>query len=304
MTTLQTSRKIVGLSTTVASPATGHARRKASMEDISARLLQLLPRSLEINEILQMFADEVSHLVEFAALSFSREDRRLSFATAPQAPHRANYRLEVAGQYLGDLSFSRGRPFENGELVRLESALACLVYPMRNALMYAQASAAARLDALTQVGNRAAMNEALDTEMPLADRYGQRLVVLLIDIDLFKAVNDTHGHLVGDEVLQTVAQTMASLLRRSDSIYRYGGEEFVVVLRNTDVNGAAFIAERLRRAVECAPVRGSDGLIPVTISTGIAKYEHGQSAVALLERADKALYQAKHNGRNRVCLAD
>lgn len=302
MTTINPSRKVIGLTATT-TPVDRKEPISATMEDVSARLMQLLPRSLELNEVLQIFADEVSLLVDFQALSFTREDGVTGFATAPQARNRANYKLEIAGRYLGDIMFSRSRKFENGELVRIESALSCLVYPLRNALMYGEAIASARIDPLTQLGNRAALNEAMSTEMTLSDRYTQEFSLLMIDIDHFKQVNDQHGHLVGDEVLGAVAQTVQALLRRSDTAFRFGGEEFVVLLRNTDVNGASYIAERLRRAIECAPVRGTEGMIEVTISTGIAKYEHGLSYTALLERADKALYQAKENGRNRVCIA-
>jgi diguanylate cyclase (GGDEF)-like protein len=252
---------------------------------------------------LQIFADETALLVAFDAISFSREDGSIGYATAPQARHKANYRLEVAGIYLGDICFSRRTAFSNGELVRLEAALSTLGFPLRNALLYREAINAARIDALTQIGNRHALNQALQTEMVIAERYQQPFSLLIIDIDHFKAINDDHGHLVGDQVLRAVAKNLQDKLRRSDTVYRYGGEEFVVLLRNTDVNGAAFIAERLRQAVECAAVRGSQGAISVTISTGIAAFEHGTSQTALLDRADKALYQAKQSGRNRVCTA-
>ncbi len=304
MSSASSTSKVIGLpGHTRLLKKTAEQDRQMTMEEVCSRLIQQLPRSLDINELLQIFADETALLVSFDAVSFSREDGSIGYATAPQARHKANYRLEVAGIYLGDVCFSRSRAFANGELIRLEAALSTLGFPLRNALLYREALNAARIDALTQVGNRHALNQALQTEVVVAERYEQPFSILIIDIDHFKSINDTHGHLIGDQVLRAVAKNLQDKLRRSDAVFRYGGEEFVVLLRNTDVNGASFIAERLRQAVECAAVRGSQTNISVTISTGIAAFENGLNQAALLDRADKALYQAKQTGRNRVCIA-
>lgn len=304
MSTLPNTSKVIGLpGLTRVTNDSERQDRQLTMEEVCSRLLQQLPRSLDFNELLQLFADETSLLVPFDAMSFSREDGSIGYATAPQSRHKVNYRLEVAAVYLGDICFSRRKAFSNGELIRLESALSTLGFPLRNALLYREALNTARVDHLTQVGNRSALNQALQTELVLAERHQQPFSLLLIDIDHFKSINDNHGHIFGDTVLRHIAKTLQDRLRRSDAVFRFGGEEFVVLLRNTDVNGAAFIAERLRQAVECAPVRGSQGVVSVTISSGIAEFTTGTSATALLDRADKALYQAKQNGRNRVCTA-
>lgn len=277
---------------------------RPGVDEVCARLARDLPRSLELADVLQTYTDEVRHLVDFDALAFSREDEVTAFATAPQARFRAQYRIEIGGNNLGDITFSRARAFDEKELLALETTLAHIGYPLRNALLYREALYAARVDALTGVGNRAALNQALGAEVALADRHNADLAVIILDVDHFKRINDSLGHAAGDDVLRAIARRLRELTRRGDAVFRFGGEEFVVILRNTPKEGAAFIAERLRRHIECAPVRCSGQSVPVTISLGMAHHQAGESASDMLERADRALYRAKQNGRNRVCTAE
>jgi two-component system cell cycle response regulator len=132
-------------------------------------------------------------------------------------------------------------------------------------------------------------------------RYQRPLSVIFSDIDCFKSINDNHGHLFGDEVLRKVALTYLGDLRTSvDWVARYGGEEFVIVLPETSLASARSIAERLRRDIEAATVRCDDRALKLTASFGVAQYLTGESPQALLERADKLLFQAKAAGRNCV----
>ena len=158
-------------------------------------------------------------------------------------------------------------------------------------------------DQLTGLHNRRYMSRHLDNLLSNARRSERPLAFVIMDIDHFKHVNDTYGHDIGDEVLKEFASRIAANVRGIDLACRYGGEEFVVVMPDTDVAFAYSIAERLRQTVEANPVRISraPGQINITISIGIAKMEGGDdSADALLHRADQALYRAKRSGRNRV----
>jgi len=158
-------------------------------------------------------------------------------------------------------------------------------------------------DQLTGLHNRRYMARHLDNLISSAKRSGKPLSFLIMDIDFFKAVNDSHGHDVGDEVLKEFASRIASNVRGIDLACRYGGEEFVVVMPDTDVSFAYSIAERLRQQIERNPfVVGRGPLkLPVTISIGIATTDGADdSAEALLRKADQALYSAKRSGRNRV----
>lgn len=174
---------------------------------------------------------------------------------------------------------------------------------LQRSLMHQQLKAAARTDAKTGLLNAAAWQREADTEISRARRSDEPLALLLIDIDLFKRVNDTYGHLVGDQVLFGVATTLRGQLRDYDITGRFGGEEFVVLLPGTDTVEACRVAERLRNWVRRLSVPADDGTVGVTVSIGVALFRtHGEDLIELLTAADLALYRAKESGRDRVCL--
>ena len=159
-----------------------------------------------------------------------------------------------------------------------------------------------RQDPLTSLGNRLRLREDLQVLQSRADRYGHSYAVALCDVDFFKAYNDRYGHLAGDDVLRRVAATLSSGLRTGDTAYRFGGEEFLLVLPEQDAEAATAITERLRRAVEDLEIPHADG-IPlgvVTVSAGVAVSAEAGDADGLLKAADRALYAAKEAGRNHV----
>ena len=294
------SRKVIGL------PAAAHYRQLPAaierLEDLCTRLARELPRSLELAEVLSSYLDNLTKLVSVDELSFVVQGET-QFKHGLAGRHQAQYTLEIGQQTLGDLRLSRQQPFADAELLIIETSLSLLGYPLRNALLYRDALRAARQDALTGVGNRAALEQTLATELGLSQRHGAPFSLLLIDIDHFKSINDRFGHATGDEALRVVAKRLTELTRSSDAVFRYGGEEFVILLRNTDVTSAAILAERLRAAIECAPVRCNDDVINVTISSGLTGYQRNASSEQLLDLADRALYRAKDEGRNRVHVA-
>jgi two-component system, cell cycle response regulator len=158
-------------------------------------------------------------------------------------------------------------------------------------------------DALTGLFNRRYMESHLGTLIEQAISRGKPLTALVLDIDFFKSVNDTHGHDAGDDVLREFALRIKRSIRGIDLASRYGGEEFVVIMPETDMAVAAMVAERLRRRIAADPfaIQQGAGTIPVTISIGIAAMRgKDDNAASILKRADQALYQAKRDGRNRV----
>ncbi len=158
------------------------------------------------------------------------------------------------------------------------------------------------LDGLTQVYNKRYFSDALEHEFARSRRYRHPFSLVLFDIDHFKKVNDSYGHLAGDEVLRHVVGSIKIKVRANDLVARTGGEEFAVILPETDVQGALALAEKLRRAVENERIVHEGTAIAVTISLGVACFdEELKSAEALVRRADQKLYEAKHGGRNRVC---
>jgi len=162
----------------------------------------------------------------------------------------------------------------------------------------------ATTDKLTGLANRQAFDVLMPQVISETRRNGNPLCAMLIDIDHFKDVNDKHGHLAGDKVLRTVAGVIKASLRASDIVSRWGGEEFLVVLKNINLQQAAQLAEKVRGAIERSITAQKDRTIMVTVSVGIASFEPGDTPDRLLARADKALYKAKELGRNRVQMAE
>lgn len=163
---------------------------------------------------------------------------------------------------------------------------------------------AALRDSLTSLLNRRAAGERLDEEVAFARRHATLLSFLILDIDRFKTINDTHGHPVGDAVLADVARALRGAVRAEDVVARWGGEEFVVLARGIPQEGARVLAERIRSAVEKLTLATPAGVpVPVTISIGGALLGKGDDGLALVRKADAALYEAKTSGRNRVCFA-
>lgn len=163
----------------------------------------------------------------------------------------------------------------------------------------------ALVDSLTQLSNRRAFDKRLSAEGRLSRRQHTPLSLLMLDIDRFKGINDTYGHLAGDEILRQVAELLQSQLKRpSDLLSRFGGEEFAIILPNTSAEGAVQLAEQIRQAVMNMDIEWEGIAIPLTISAGVsaAVITTDGHPTELLEQADKALYQAKQTGRNKVCL--
>jgi diguanylate cyclase (GGDEF)-like protein len=159
-------------------------------------------------------------------------------------------------------------------------------------------------DALTGLWNRAMILEILDRELARSRREGHPVGIIMADLDHFKPINDTHGHIAGDHVLRQAAQRLLTLLRPYDTVGRYGGEEFLVVLPGCDAAAALTLAERLRRCVEAEPMNDDGKEIPLTLSLGVAAWDGQMTAPDLLRTTDSALYRAKSAGRNRALLAE
>lgn len=267
------------------------------------RMAHALQSSLDLNTILDIFFVEVASIVPCDGLAFCHEDLEIEHEVGHQSMHTASYRVVAQQDRLGTVQFSRGRRFSEQDLAVFESLLGLLVFPICNALRYRQALASALVDPLTGAGNRGALDKALLREADRARRYEQCLAIAMIDLDHFKRINDGCGHVRGDEVLCAIVEAIQDDIRGSDSVYRYGGEEFVVLLPNTTAALAMRIAERLRCRIEALELSHNRQTVTTTVSIGVAMLQESDSVGRLLERADAALYRAKSNGRNMVRLA-
>ncbi|HEY8428495.1 MAG TPA: diguanylate cyclase, partial [Sandaracinaceae bacterium] len=157
------------------------------------------------------------------------------------------------------------------------------------------------IDGLTQIHNKRYLMEMLEREIPRARRHSRPLSVVMFDIDHFKGINDTYGHLAGDYVLKEVATLVKNRLRPDDIVGRYGGEEFCALLPETTLAGAASIAEDLRRRIQERRFVFEGEAIPVTVSLGCSELGGDMDVTTLVRIADEKLYDAKRSGRNRVC---
>jgi len=168
-----------------------------------------------------------------------------------------------------------------------------------------QAHELANVDAMTFIPNRRKIIVELQEEVIRSDRYGTPLSISILDIDHFKKVNDTYGHTTGDETLRRVAARLRELIRHPDVIGRYGGEEFLIVLPNSEARAAAEQASRLCKDIRNTKIEANNNVLSVTVSVGIAQFRVGkENWEGFLNRADEALYQAKNNGRDRWAVAE
>lgn len=195
-------------------------------------------------------------------------------------------------------------PFDSGDEAMLVSLAGPAGIAVENVLLHREAQRQSVTDPLTGAGNLRHMSTVLAREVERANRFNRPLAALMLDVDLFKNINDTHGHTVGDAVLREVARRLAAAVREVDVVARYGGEEFVVVCPETDMTGAHRLGDRICEAVRATPVTVDDVLVEVTVSVGIAALPRDATTGGdLIRAADEALYAAKRSGRDRCELA-
>jgi diguanylate cyclase (GGDEF)-like protein len=267
-------------------------------------VLQRLLTSLDLETIIKDFFSALSVEIPMDGVRYDYPELGLSFSYGRQTLQSCTYTLNVEDQELGTLVFRRRARFTECELERLEELLCTLIFPLRNAIRYQQALSLAHHDALTNLPNRKALEFQVKREMGLASRYGTPLSFMVVDIDHFKAINDRFGHLTGDRTLQQIARILTDNVRSTELVFRYGGDEFVILLSNTSIEGARVAADRIRQQLDKADfdALGKDSVRP-TASIGISQMRQNDDAISLFQRTDEAMYDAKASGRNRVCVA-
>lgn len=266
------------------------------------KLSMLLQRSLDPLTLTGYFYQALQKLVMMDGLGLDLDIAKAenNYLLGRKSLHSSSYRLNTDEGFIGEIIFYRGKRFNENELEVLEGFLSVLVFPLQNAIRYQTAVQMTLIDPLTGLGNRLALNHALERDLHLAQRHQKPFSILMIDIDYFKAINDRFGHRCGDDVLIAVANCLRQASRSSDACYRFGGEEFTLLLPGTAAEGAGSIAERIHKMIAALTIPRQEGHIRATISIGIASSDPAIAELAgdILERADKALYQAKANGRN------
>ncbi len=233
------------------------------------------------------------------------------------AMHAANARIFLAGNvyriedlgstngtFVNDAPIEGPRRLENGDLIRCGgSVLKFIAGGNVEAMYHEEIYHLAITDGLTQAANKRHLLDFLEREIARAVRHERPLSLVMFDIDHFKRINDSFGHLAGDRMLVGIAQYVAASVRRDELFSRYGGEEFAVVLPETGLDEAAGFCERIRAMIDGAIFEFDDHQMRATISLGATSLRKGDTVQSLVERADAQLYQAKRAGRNRVCIA-
>lgn len=278
----------------------GQGHDALSSQDLQLHISQLLQTSLELEKVLHLFHSELQQHLAIDSLGYRNEEHSIVLNYGNSRPHSCHYSLQINSSQQGDLILTRSKAFSSRELNFIEGLIGSLVCPIRNALLYQQAISAALKDSLTQIGNRAALETALEREVSLAKRHQHPFSLLVLDIDHFKQINDRYGHSAGDMVLKELARSLSLCCRETDNCYRFGGEEFVLLLNQTDSEGCQRIAERIRHCIEESVFTIGELMIKTTISIGTATLQAQDKTFELFDRADKALYLAKQQGRNRV----
>lgn len=265
------------------------------------RLTAILQTTIELEPLFELFFGQIQHLLKLNSCKYSFPEKEVSLRLGKASTHSCDYSLSIQQHFLGHITFTRKQRFSQDELAQLESLIGTLVYPLRNALNYREAINQALRDPLTGLGNRGALENALEHQWQMAQRYEQDLGVLMVDIDHFKSINDTYGHDVGDYVIREVAKSINASTRQTDLTFRYGGEEFLVLLNQTSTTGSMIIAERIRENIESLEMHDQQGhTIKVSASIGGSLLRPGHDKNSMMRQADQALYHAKDSGRNRV----
>lgn len=267
------------------------------------RLGYLLHSSLDFQVIMQRFFEGIQQEgIPLNSISYQHELENIEINIGPETSHKCRYHLRTLEQDFGIVELTRDEQFNDDEIKAVENILSLLLSPLQNALQFHQVHQAALQDPLTGLGNRAALDSILHRDLELAKRHNAPIAVLALDIDHFKQINDTYGHLVGDQVLQLFSDNIKEAIRESDVAFRSGGEEFIILLNKTDLDGAKLLAERIREKIAGIEYRVNDNNVMPTVSIGVAPFNGEDGVNGLLARADQALYAAKNNGRNQVSV--
>jgi diguanylate cyclase (GGDEF)-like protein len=264
------------------------------------KLHQRLLGTLEIGTLINRFFGWLSEQQQITGIEYIHPVENITLAAGSPKKHKAKYMLRLEQHYFGEIIITSQKRFSEQDLLTHEQSLGIVIHYLKNAIDHQSLEKIAFHDALTGVMNRTALEELLPKEAERAQRYNFDLSVMMIDIDHFKTINDCIGHMGGDEILRHVSTAIKSQLRKSDMPFRYGGDEFLLILPNTDLVGAHQAATRIMASLNKEVAEIPNCPVSPKLSIGIAAYQQGESHEDLLRRVDNALYDSKNNGRNCI----
>ncbi len=263
-------------------------------------LVEQLQTSLELPQQLQIFSMAAGKILPLSSIEIHTAVGSFLAPGSYSSAHEYRSMLVLQEQCLAELVYQSDTPVSPIQQRRLAELETQWLFPLRNGLIVTRLQQLALKDTLTGLGNRRFFDDAFAKAVLLSTRKQLPCALILLDLDNFKPVNDQHGHHAGDEVLLSVADAMRQTLRLSDNIFRFGGDEFAVLLTAEDALSAELVAHRLVKAISQHHTCEKYG---VSASAGLAQLQYQEQGLALFQRADDALYQAKQAGKNAVKVA-
>lgn len=264
------------------------------------KMLQGFQSTLDLHTLLHLLFNELKIKHSLDGARYNCPIPGHNFSTGDTNTHKLEFILDTDTDQLGKLSLYKKNQFSTTTEEQIHSVLTLFLPALKNAIAYLDALIKSLTCPLTKLKNRLAFDEALQREIAFSKRHHTALSIIVLDIDNFKNINDTYGHVVGDQILVGLAQILMQSKRHTDMIFRYGGEEFILLLNYIPKVGVFRTAERLRKSIEHSLFPFRDENLKITISLGIAHYNFEDTDNMFFEKADQALYLAKENGRNRT----
>jgi len=262
-------------------------------------LLEQLQTTLNIEDLLTIFATEVSKYVNFSGIYFKTPVISTCVSNSKPSKVERQFKLSVDDEFIGVLSYALMSPISLANFKILNQLHQSLLYPLRNAIQYFNVTQLARQDSLTKLGNRRYFDEQLKRSMHHANRQQTLVGLILCDLNNFKALNDTFGHQLGDQVLVHVASALSGAIRNSDCVFRFGGDEFALLVENATENSLIIIEQRIKQAIE------TDALLhkhQVSCSLGTTFMNRADTEHSFFERADQELYRQKLNVQRNLTI--
>ena len=263
-------------------------------------LLEQLQTTLELEKMLNMFAMEAAKYVDFSGITFKSEQLTQAIRGSRKGKAERQFNLKINNEFIGVLTYAINSPISLTNYKILNELHQYLVYPLKNAISYHQAMQLAMQDALTGLGNRRYFDQQLKRAINHAYRQHSQIGLIVCDLNKFKLINDTFGHKIGDNVLKHFADALRSSIRDSDSVFRFGGDEFTILVENASDQSLTIIESRINQAI------ANDTLLAkykVSCSLGNTFMNKTDCEHSFFERADKGLYQAKIAKDNNLNIA-